>query len=1083
MNTLCSLLVAIFVLSSSLYCQEQAQSERGSKEKLPAQSRQAKGKKPAETVEPTPTPSTGQPQFDQTLFGGMKWRQVGPFRGGRVLAVSGIPGDPDTWYFGGVAGGVWKSADGGRNWVPIFDKEAVSSIGAIAVADSDHNVVYVGTGEACIRGNISYGNGVYRSVDGGKHWQHVGLSDSRQIGAVIVHPRDANTAFVAALGHAWGPNAERGVFRTTDGGKSWQNVLFVDDKTGAIAVVFDPQNPNTLFASMWQVVRKPWNLDSGGPGSGIYKSIDGGSTWKRLTGNGLPKGNWGRSGVSVSGADSNRVYALIEAQDGGIYVSDDGGDNWKRVNDDERYRQRAWYFTHIFADPKSVDTVYVLNTGLFRSVNGGKEFDLLPAPHGDHHGLWIDPTDPRRMINGNDGGATISVNGGKSWTTQDNQPTAQFYHVASDNDFPYRLYGAQQDNSTVGIMTRTDEGYIGREHWYPVGGGESAFIAVDPKDSNIVYAGAEDGSVTIYDHRSNKVKNVAVWPLDVSGHGATDLKHRFQWTFPLLISPHDSNVLYAGAERVFRTTDKGKTWTVISDDLTRNDKTKQQPSGGALTLDITSVEYYDTIFALAESEKAKGQIWTGTDDGLIQLTRDEGKTWQNVTSKAWPEWATISIIEPSHFDAATAYVAIDNHRQDDLRPYLYKTSDFGKTWTSISNGIPAGAYTHSIRQDPRNRNLLFAATELGVYVSFNDGQHWQPVQLNLPRTPITDLVIHGDDLAASTNGRSFWVLDDISPLRALTPQLANADFILYPSAPVQRLYFPEGVDRRRPVGENPPNGLIVSYYLRTEPKDEITLDILDSSGALVRHYSSREKKDKNEQPPEWPDLEKPPELLPTKAGMNRFPWNLRYSTPMELPGAFYAGNGPEGPIVLPGSYTLKMTAKGRTETTKIEILRDPREQATPEELKAQLELSQAVAKRIAEIHRAVIQMRRVRTQLTSMKKNLNADEKNKVLVQSMDDFDKRMSAIEAQLVQVKMKSSEGNLKFPNMLNEEFDTFSHLIENDAAPTASMRQVFDELNKKLDAQLSAWNQMMTKDLVALNQQIKGTDAAALSVTVAD
>src|SRR5258706_2053806 len=816
----------------------------------------------------------------------------------------------------------------------------------------------------------------------------------------------------------------------------------------------------------------------------MYKSIDGGSTWKRLTGNGLPKGEWGRSGLSVSGADGNRVYALIEANDGGIYVSDDSGGNWKRVNEDERYRQRAWYFTKIYADPKSVDTVYVLTTGLCRSVDGGKQFELLPAPHGDHHGLWIDPTDPKRLINGNDGGATISVNGGKSWTPQDNQPTAQFYHVATDNRFPYYLYGAQQDNSTVGIASQTDEGYIGREHWYPVGGGESAFIVVDPRDYNIVYAGAEDGSVSIYDHRSNKVKDVGVWPLDVSGHGAAEIPHRFQWTFPLLISPHDPGVLYVGAERVFRTADQGKTWTAISDDLTRNDKTKQQPSGGALTLDITSVEYYDTVFALAESALAKGQIWAGTDDGLVQLTRDEGKTWQNVTSKAWPEWATVSIVEASHFDAGTAYVAVDNHRQDDLRPYLYKTTDFGKTWTNISNGIPVGAYTHAIRQDTKNRNLLFAGTELGAYVSFNDGGQWQPVQLNLPRTPVTDLAIHDNDLAVSPNGRSFWILDDISPRRDLRPEISNADFILYDSAPMRRLYFPEGVDRRRPVGDNPPAGAIVSYFLRSQPKGEVTLDILDGSGALVRHYSSREKKDKSEQPPEWPDLEKPPDLLPTKAGLNRFPWNLRYNNPLELPGAFYAGNGPEGAIVLPGVYTLKITADSKTETTKLEVLSDPREKATLQEMQQQLEFSQQVSKRIEDLHRAVVQMRDVRAQLTAMEKNLSVspseEAKNKPLIDAMHDFDKRMSTIEGRLVQVKIKSSEGNLKFPNMLNEEFDTFSHVIENDAAPTQSMHQVLAELNKDLDAQLAAWQQLVTSELPALNQKIKASDAATIVVS---
>ncbi|MEP6643026.1 MAG: hypothetical protein ABJA69_00915 [Acidobacteriaceae bacterium] len=1068
------LLLALF--SSAFFA---APSSAQSEGKHTARSTRSNRNDSAQNSNVTASSAMGRPQYDESLFKGMHWRSVGPYRGGRVLAVTGVPGDSNTFYFGAVAGGVFRTVDGGRNWKPIFDKEAVSSVGAIAVSESDHNLIYVGTGEACIRGNISYGNGVYKSVDGGSHWEHIGLDDTQHIGALIVNPRDGNTVFVAALGHAYGSNPERGVFRTTDGGKTWQKVLYIDDKSGAIDVVFDPSNPSTLFASTWQVVRTPWSLNSGGAGSAIYKSVDNGSTWKKLSGDGLPKGNWGRSGVSVSGADGNRVYALIEAEEGGLFRSEDGGDTWKRVNDDERYRQRAWYFTHIFADPKSVDTVYVLNTGLFRSTDGGKTFGLLPAPHGDHHGLWIDPVNPNRLINGNDGGATISVDGGKNWSSVENQPTAQFYHIAADNRFPYYLYGAQQDNSSVGIASQTDEGYIGREHWYPVGGGESAYIAPDPREPNIVYAGAEDGSVTIYDHRSNKTKNIAVWPLDNSGHGASDLEHRFQWTFPLLISHHDPNVLYAGAERLFRTSDQGKTWDPISGDLTRNDKTKQQPSGGPITLDITSVEYYDTIFALAESPLNKGQIWAGTDDGLVQLTRDEGKTWQNVSSKAWPEWAEISIIEASPFDAGTAYIAIDNHRQDDHKPYIFRSTDFGKSWTSIVQGLPSGAYVHAVRQDTKNRSLLFAGTELGIFVSFNDGAQWQPLQQNLPRTPVTDMVVKDDDLAVSTNGRSFWVLDDISPLRGLKSESAAADFVLYESGPIHRQYFPEDVDRRRPVGDNPPPGALVSYYLKGDVSDEITLEITDSDGKLVRKYSSRERKDKNEQPPEWPDRETPAELLPTKAGMNRFPWNLRYESPLELPGAFYAGNGPEGPVVLPGVYKMKVSVAGKSQTTSVEVLPDPREKSSIDDLRKQFEMSMQVSSRIADLHRAILQMREVHAQMKQMETNLARDDRNKPVIDAMHDFDNRMSLVETQLMQTKMKSSEGNLRYPNMLNEEFDSFSHTIENDAAPTRSMTQVFEVLSRRLDTQLAAWKELLSAQLPALNEKIKATDATSITL----
>src|ERR1019366_949402 len=672
---------------------------------------------------------------DVPSAGALKWRLVGPFRGGRVLAVTGVAGQPEVFYFGAVAGGVWKTTDGGANWRPIFDAQPISSIGAIAVAPSDPNVLYVGSGEACIRGNISYGNGVYRSTDAGTTWTHVGLTDTRHIGRVVVSPRDPNTAFVAALGHAFGPNAERGLFRTTDGGKTWQKVLYKDDKTGAIDVALDPANPSVVYAALWEVLRKPWNMSSGGPGSGLYKSTDGGTTWNRLEGNGLPKGLLGRIGISVSPADGRRVWALVEAEDGGLYRSDDAGAHWQRVNEDERYRQRAWYFSHVFADPKSPDTVYVANTGLFRSADGGKTFELLPAPHGDHHGLWIDPENPRRLINGNDGGASISLDGGKTWSRMDNQLTAQFYHVIADNRFPYWLYGSQQDNTSVAIASRGENwGVITDSDWYPVGGGECGFVAPDPRDADIVYANSEN-LITRYDRKRQLMQVVSVWPLDTSGRGAAELEHRFQWTEPLLISPHDPDVLYTASEVVWKSTDHGASWTAISPDLTRNDKSKQQPSGGPITLDITSVEYYDTVFALAESPKQKDLLWAGTDDGLVQVTSDGGKNWRNVTPKGMPEWSTISIIDPSPHAAGTAYAAVDRHRLDDFKPYIYRTADFGTSWTMIAANLPAGAYVHAVREDPVRKGLLFAGTELGVWVSFGDGGKWSDLKLNMPPAP------------------------------------------------------------------------------------------------------------------------------------------------------------------------------------------------------------------------------------------------------------------------------------------------------------------------------------------------------------
>jgi len=1022
--------------------------------------------------------------YDQKLFGAMHWRNIGPFRGGRVLAVAGIPGDPKTYYFGAVAGGVWKSSDGGVNWKPLFDHETTSSIGAIAIADSDHNVIYAGTGEACIRGNMSYGDGVYKSMDDGKTWKNVGLRDTQHIGALIIDPKDSNVVFVAALGHAYGPNSERGIFRTRDGGKTWEKVLYKDDHTGAIDVVFDPSNSNILYASLWQVMRTPYSLESGGPGSGLYKSSDGGTTWKRLEGNGLPEGIMGRIGVSVSGGDSNRIYALIEAKKGGLYRSDDGGEHWILVNDDGRFRQRAWYFTHMFADPKSPDTVYILNTGLFRSTDGGKTFSLLPAPHGDHHGFWIDPTDPQRLFNGNDGGVTISVDGGRTWTQQNNQPTAQFYHVIADNRFPYYLYGAQQDNSTVAIASRdTDEWVISDKDWYDVGGGESGYIAPDPRDANIVYAmGDAAFDVTRFDKRTGQVKEISPWALDTSGQGAESQEHRFQWTEPILVSKYDSNVLYTAAEVVFKSTDRGNSWTAISRDLSRNDKSKQKPSGGPITLDITSVEYYDTVFTVAESPIDKNVLWAGTDDGLIHVTQDGGKNWANVTpsNKLLPEWSLISLIEASPYDAGTAYAAVERHKNDDLRPYIYRTSDYGKTWTKITAGIPDGAYVHAVRQDPKNKSVLYAGTELGVYVSFDDGAHWQSLQLDLPMTPVTDLTVKDDDLAVSTNGRSFWILDDISPLRELSAQLASQDVVLYTPGPTYRFNFPEQVNKRRPVGENPPNGMMVSYYLKSETKDEITLDILDSSGKPVRHYSSKPK-NKSEQPPEWPDLEKPPELLSTHAGMNRFPWNLRYESPTEIPGAFYAGNGPEGPIVAPGKYTLKLTVEGKEHKATAEVKLDPRVQASDSDLQKQLDLEMKVRDDIEALHTAVNQIRGVRSQLDLVKQRLEKEgDKGKPVVDSVDALLKKLEPVEQDLMQVNMKSSEGNLGFPNMLNEQYDSFRQTIEAaDGSPTQQDYLVFDNLHGRLQAQLTGWKQIASADVPSVNELVRKVDVPLVEV----
>ena len=1027
---------------------------------------------PSPAVSPTPAP-----QVDPKLFSGMRWRQVGPFRGGRALAIEGVLGEPNTWYFGAVAGGVWKTTDGGANWIPLFDKQDISSIGAIAVAPSDHNTIYVGTGEAAIRGNTTYGTGVYKSVDGGKNWKNIGLRDTRQIGALIVHPTNPDIVLVAALGHAFGPNQERGIFRTSDGGKTWTKVLYKDENTGGIDIVFDPHNPNVMFASLWQARRQPWFFSSGGPGSGLYKSEDNGVTWKQLTGNGLPEGILGKIGIAVSGADSNRVYAIIEAKEGGIYRSEDGGEKWTKVNDDGRFRQRAWYFSKIYADPTSADTVYVLNTGAFKSVDGAKTFNLLPARHGDHHGLWIDPQNANRIGNANDGGASISMDGGKTWTTQNNQPTAQFYHVAVDNAFPYHIYGAQQDNSNVGIASRGDSGVIGRENWFVAGGGECGFVVPDPRDWHVIYSNSE-GYIVRYDKNKEDGQDVSVWPMDNAGHGAVDLTHRFQWVAPLLLSPHNPDVLYTGAECVFKSTDHGLTWNQISPDLTRNDKSKQQPSGGPLTNDITSVEYFDTVFALAESPKQQGTIWAGTDDGLVQVSRDDGQHWANVTPKM-PEWSTVSIIDPSPHDANAACVAVDRHRLDDFKPYIFRTTDLGKSWHPIATGIPDGAYVHSVREDPKRKGLLYAGTELGVYVSLDDGGHWQPLQLNLPQSPIHDLVVKDDDLVAATHGRSFWVLDNVTPLRQINVQSAATDMTLFEPQTAFRLHYPEEVDKRQPAGENPPPGAIIDYYFKTTPKDEVTIDIYDAQGKLVRHLSSKETKE-FEQPPEWPDRVKEEKTIPANEGMNRYAWNLRYNDPIQTPGAFYGGSGPHGPLALPGDYQVKLTANGKTQAATLHLSIDPRTKGQEDAVQKQFALSRQVTDRISQLHQAINEIRDLKSQIKALHAKFDKEERVKPALAAADEMERRMSEVEQQLIQVNLKGSEGSLAFPVVLNEQFDTFSHSIDGgDREPTKPQMDVFGLLSGRLDTQLQKWAQIQKEDLPKVTALIKQADLPPLLI----
>jgi photosystem II stability/assembly factor-like uncharacterized protein len=1087
------------------------------------------GPEPGQTQAEAPKPATAagvaandaDPDDRQSEgpWKGMQYRLVGPFRGGRVVAVSGVVGQDEVYYFGAVAGGVWKTTDGGLNWKPVFDKakDASPAIGAIAVSESDPNVIYVGTGEACIRGNIVGGNGVWKSLDAGKTWKFVGLSDTHAIGRLAVNPKNPDIAFVAALGHPFADNEERGIFRTSDGGKTWEKVLYKDAKSGGIDVVFDPGNPNILFAALWQTKRTPWSLDSGGPGSGLYRSMDGGSTWKELKAHGLPEGIMGRIGVTVSGANPNRVWAVIEAEKGGIYRSDDGGDSWHLMTDDHRFRQRAWYYSHIFADPKSAETVYILNTGVFRSNDGGKTFNPVRAPHGDNHGLWIDPANPKRLINGNDGGATISTNGGESWSSENNQPTAQFYHVTTDDRFPYFLYGAQQDNSTVGIASASADGSIDRPDWYEVGGGESGYIAPDPADPLIVYAGSYGGEITRHDQHTHEEQAINPWPVNPIGWAAADVKHRFQWTEPIVFSPHDPKTLYFAGEVLFKTTDGGMSWTIISPDLTRNDKLKQAASGGPITKDNTGVEVYDTIFSVVESPAQKDLIWAGSDDGLVQLTRDGGQNWENVTPKAMPEWGTVSMIEASPRQAGTAYLAVERHKMDDFAPYIFKTTDFGKSWSKLVTGLPATDYVHAVRVDPSRAGLLFAGTEQGVYVSFDDGGHWQTLQINLPAVPVNDLVIkknnnHSNDLVLATHGRSFWVLDDITSLEQYEESVPQQEAHLFsPAAASHTVFGGSGFRAQGNVGKNPPAGAVVDYWLKTslkksdkkeaagvadskskteeagqgeeekkkEEAPKITLEILDSSGKVIRKFPKKEEPAAEEE--SFFERDRSGENLPADAGLNRFVWDLRYEGATKVPRAPLWGGGTEGPVALPGTYQVRLTVLGKSYTVPLEIKADPRRKVSQEDLAKQFDLLVKIRDKVTETDDAIIQIRDVREQVNAENKRLKNDPREKTVADAGKALDKKMTAVEEELIQTKAKSGQDVLNFPVRLNNHLVALGGVVGSaDSAPTKQSYEVFAMLSQAVDEQLAKWKALVSTDVAAYNNLVKQQEVPAIMVT---
>jgi len=904
-------------------------------------------------------------QLDPNLYNGLRWRMIGPHRGGRAIAVSGIESQPNIYYFGGVGGGVWKTLNGGITWQPIFDGQPIASIGAIAVAQSNPSVIYVGTGEADFRSDLTYGNGVYKSTDGGSTWKHIGLEASQHISRIVLDPQNPDVVFVAAMGSAYGPGAERGVFRSTDGGATWEKVLFKDENTGAIDIQLDPDNPKAMWAALVHDQRTPWSAYPPVTTNGaIYKSTDGGATWKPVTGGGLPAGDWGRVGLTVArGTHGQRIYALIDTKEGGVFKSDDGGQTWVRTSNDPRLG-RLWYFGEIYVDPKNADTVYIPNVSIYRSTDAGKTFVAIKgAPGGDdYHALWIDPTNSHRMIFGSDQGVGASVDGGKTWSSWYNQPTAQFYHVAVDNDFPYHVYGAQQDSGSVYILSRSNDGAITFRDWHPAGAGESGYIAPDPSDSNIIYGGGTYGELFRYDRRTGQAQVIA--PDAIRNFGEAHPEHRFTWTSPVVFSPQDPHTLYFGSQYVLRSTDRGNSWHQISPDLTGADPKASQD--GPLTVENAKARGHGVVYTVAPSPVSAGQIWAGTDSGLIQLTHDDGKTWNNVTPQGLSDWSKISIIEASHFAAGTAYAAVDRHRLNDIGPYIYRTRDFGKTWTRINNGIPSGAYVRAVREDLVKKGLLFAGTELGVYFSINDGDSWQPLQNNLPVSPVHDLVIKDNDLVIATHGRAFWILDDISPLRQLTPEIqSEAAHLFTPSTAMRIRATTHGdtpIPPEEPAGENPPPGAIFYYYLKSPARGEVKLEVLDAKGQEVQTYSSKDKLFEPPSPPAFPMYWfKPENLLSPAAGMHRFLWDVRYSVPpVAQPGySMFTVAGrdvprePAGPQALPGSYQIRLMVDGKTYTQPLKLTMDPRVKTTPQDLEKQFSLELKLVQALRQANQTV----------------------------------------------------------------------------------------------------------------------------------
>lgn len=1020
---------------------------------------------------------------NDSLFNGLKWRNIGPFRAGRSLAVAGHADQPLIYYFGTVGGGVWKTIDAGANWFPISDSTFhSSSVGAISVAPSDPNVLYVGMGEGDMRSNISFGDGVYKSTDAGKSWKHVGLPKADAISNIEIHPTNPDVAYVASVGNPFAPNPERGVFRTTDGGKTWKQILAKNDSTGAVMVRLDPNNPRIVYASMWQAYRNGYSMSSGGKGCGLYKSMDGGDTWENLSQKpGMPKGVLGKIGVAVAASNSNRLFALIENAKGGLFRSDDGGEHWTLVNEDKNLWQRCWYYMDLEIDPKNENNLIVLNVNAMKSNDGGKTFKRIMVHHGDTHDCWINPKNPDNYIIGDDGGAEVTFNGGVTFSEVD-MPTAQFYHVSVDNDFPYNVYGAQQDNSSVRIASRTDGSSIDSKAWYPVAGGEAGYIAADPLNSKITFGGEYDGQMSQHNAETGETRDVAIWPESSIGSPSIVKKYRFQWTYPIVFSPHNPKELYITSNHVHVTNDAGYSWETISPDLTRNDPKTLGETGGPITKDMTGAEIYGTIFTFAESPTEKGNFWTGSDDGLVHISKDGGKKWDNISlpTSQLPDFSLINLISPSEFEKGKAYLAATKYMFGDRKPYLFKTVDYGKTWIKITNGIPSDEYCRVVREDPNKKGLLYAGTERGIYVSFSDGDSWQKLNMNLPQTPIRDLQVQKreKDLVVATHGRAFWILDDVTPLYEIMDGMVKTNIHLYKPRPS---YLMNGGARPSrsdaDTGENVPLGVQVRYYLANKPSKELKLQFLTEKGDTIITYSNiKDKKgeafkvskdffEDNKQPK--------PGAIPANAGMNNFIWNFSYPDAVEVEGTnvMWAGSI-AGAVATPGMYKVRLIEdKTIVSEQPFEIKKDPRLKVNDEDLKAQFDLVQKVNKKVSECHTTINQIRKIKSSVNGYLdalKDTALVSKLKKISQPMIDS---LEVIEALLMQTKAKAPQDVLAYPIRLNDKMAGVANYAMSNGfnKPNKQHYVVYDDLAVRIDKVIARFKEIKDKKVPEFNDLV--------------